>query len=127
MQKFIRTILSILAIIIAIILLLWVNGIEPGMIITGLAVFFAALKARLFNQSNKDDRIKKIQSEHVLKRENWKQHEEDYIKHYERLKNRIRMLRLDAENVREEIRKLESSPSASSLTEEEILERLKKI
>ena len=127
MRKILRIIITILAIILAITLLLWARGIEPGVIIAGLSLFFASLKANLFGTDEKEEKQERIKKEHSLKREKWNMQEDTFIAKEETIQEKIKLLVSDAERTRNKIREMDSTAFDNNLSEDEILKRLNKL
>lgn len=126
----IKTIVIVLAVILAVSLVVFFNA-EIGAVFATMMGGLAAFKAKLFNSSktNVEEQLAQVDHEHHIKREEWNRIKEEYDSKFEALKAKMEYIDYKTARIRQEILDVDQAEHQAliqnkNLTEEEILNRL---
>ncbi|WP_422361976.1 hypothetical protein [Reichenbachiella sp.] len=130
MTKSIKTIVIVLAVILAVVLVVFFKA-EIGAVFATMIGGLAAFKAKLFNSSkvNVEEQMAQVDHEHSIKREEWDRVKDEYDSKFEALKAKMEYIDYKTARIRQEIldvdqQEHEALAKNKTLTEEEILTRL---
>lgn len=129
MSKTVKYILIALAILAIAALFLFSDKVSIGAIIAGGAGLFAAIKARLLQNDSLSEKVKLIEEEHGLKREEWNHIKEEYDSRFRAIKARMDYLDYRSAKIAEQISELDAAERKAlqdneRLSDDEILNRL---
>ena len=130
MWKIIKPVLITLAVIAALAFFLFRDRIEFGTLFAGLATFFAAVKSKIFGETEVQKMIEEVEASHALKRDEWETAKQKYDAEIDFIKAKMAYHDYRSALVSSRIIEIDdvekcALDSMKDLTDEEVRERLR--